>query len=61
MPHWVQIVTLDNPVRWFMYVLREMFLKGSGFAELLRQGLAMLAIGGTVFTFAVLKFNRKAV
>jgi ABC-2 type transport system permease protein len=61
MPHWVQMVTLANPVRWFMYVLREMFLKGSGFAELWRQGLAMLAIGGTVFTFAVLKFNRKTV
>ena len=61
MPHWVQMVTLANPVRWFMYVLREMFLKGSGFAELWRQGLAMLAIGGTVFTFAVLKFHRKAV
>lgn len=61
MPQWVQTVTLANPVRWFMYVLREMFLKGSGFAELWRQGLAMLAIGGTVFAFAVLKFNRKAV
>ena len=61
MPQWVQTVTLANPMRWFMYVLREMFLKGSGFAELWRQGLAMLAIGGTVFTFAVLKFNRKAV
>ena len=60
MPHWVQIVTLANPVRWFMHVLREMFLKGSGFVELWREGLAMLAIGGTVFTFAVLKFNRKA-
>ncbi|MEO6094239.1 MAG: ABC transporter permease [Fibrobacteria bacterium] len=60
MPHWVQIVTLANPVRWFMHVLREIFLKGSGFAELWREGLAMLAIGCTVFTFAVLKFNRKA-
>ena len=54
------MVTLANPVRWFMHVLREMFLKGSGFAELWREGLAMLAIGGAVFTFAVLKFNRKA-
>jgi ABC-2 type transport system permease protein len=60
MPHWVQQVTLANPVRWFMRVLREMFLKGSGFAELWREGLAMLAIGATVFGFAVLKFNRKA-
>lgn len=60
MPHWVQTVTLFNPVRWFMHVLREMFLKGSGFAELWREGLAMLAIGFSVFSFAVLKFNRKA-
>lgn len=60
MPHWVQTVTYGNPVRWFMYVLREMFLKGSGFAELWREGLAMVAIGTAVFTFSVLKFNRKA-
>lgn len=58
MPHWIQIVTLANPVRYFMLVLREMFLKGSGFAELWREGLAMLAIGFSVFTFSVLKFNR---
>jgi ABC-2 type transport system permease protein len=60
MPHWVQIVTLANPVRWFMHVLREMFLKGSGFAELWREGLAMLGIGFCVFSFSVLKFHRKA-
>src|SRR6185436_4543506 len=33
MPHWVQQVTYLNPVRYFMHVLREMFLKGSGFLE----------------------------
>jgi ABC-2 type transport system permease protein len=59
MPVWVQKVTLVNPVRWFMHVLREMFLKGSGFAELWREGLAMVAIGFTVFSLAVLKFNRR--
>ncbi|MDB5050770.1 MAG: type transporter [Fibrobacteres bacterium] len=59
MPHWVQIVTLANPVRFFMHVLREMFLKGSGFPELWREGAAMLGIGFCVFTFSVLKFNRK--
>lgn len=60
MPGWVQAVTYANPVRWFMHVLREMFLKGSGFAELWREGAAMLAIGATVFAFAVLKFHRRA-
>jgi ABC-2 type transport system permease protein len=60
MPHWVQQVTLGNPVRWFMHVLREMFLKGSGFAELWREGLAMLAIGFAVFGLSLAKFNRQA-
>ena len=60
MPEWVQAVTYVNPVRWFMHVLREMFLKGSGFAELWREGAAMLAIGFTVFAFAVRMFHRKA-
>jgi ABC-2 type transport system permease protein len=60
MPAWVQTLTYANPVRYFMVVLREMFLKGSGPAELWRELLAMLAIGGTVFTLAVLLFKRKA-
>ncbi|HLP42056.1 MAG TPA: ABC transporter permease, partial [Fibrobacteria bacterium] len=60
MPGWVQRVTYANPVRYFMHVLREMFLKGSGFAELWREGLAMLGIGLTVFLAAVLAFNRRA-
>ena len=61
MPHWVQQVTLGNPVRWFMHVLREMFLKGSGFAELWREGLAMLAIGFAVFGLSLVKFSRQSV
>lgn len=59
MPPWVQKVTYINPLRYFMFVLREMFLKGSGFAELWKQGLAMLAIGVTVFGCALLSFQRK--
>jgi ABC-2 type transport system permease protein len=59
MPVWVQNLTVINPLRYFMFILREMFLKGSGFAELWPQGLAMLAIGGVVFGASVLTFQRK--
>jgi ABC-2 type transport system permease protein len=59
MPVWVQNLTVINPLRYFMFILREMFLKGSGFAELWPQGLAMLAIGGIVFGASVLTFQRK--
>ena len=59
LPVWVQKVTVINPLRYFMFILREMFLKGSGFAELWPQGLAMLAIGAVVFGASLLTFQRK--
>jgi ABC-2 type transport system permease protein len=59
MPGWVQTVTLINPLRYFMFIIREIFLKGSGLMELWRQGLAMMGIGVVVFAGALLTFNRK--
>jgi ABC-2 type transport system permease protein len=56
---WVQNLTCINPLRYFMFILREMFLKGSGFAELWPQGLSMLAIGCVVFGASLLMFQRK--
>jgi len=60
MPAWVRTVTYANPVRYFMTALREIFLKGSGFAELWRELFAMLTIGAFVFLLSVLLFKRKA-
>jgi ABC-2 type transport system permease protein len=60
MPGWVQKVTYINPLRYFMFMLRSMFLKGSGLAELWPQALAMLAVGTSVFGLALAAFNRKA-
>lgn len=60
MPEWVQTITYANPVRYFMTVLREMFLKGSGLRELWQELAAMLTIGGMVFSLAVAFFKRKA-
>lgn len=59
MPQWVQWITYLNPVRYFMLVLREMFLKGSGLTEMWRELLAMLAIGAFVFSLSVALFKRK--
>jgi ABC-2 type transport system permease protein len=60
MPHWVQNVSRVNPVRYFMFAVREIFLKGSGLAELWRELLAMLAIGVTVLSASVMLFHRRA-
>jgi ABC-2 type transport system permease protein len=60
MPLWVQNISRVNPVKYFMFAVREMFLKGSGLAELWRELLAMLAIGVTVLSASVLLFHRRA-
>jgi ABC-2 type transport system permease protein len=59
MPDWVQMVTYVNPVRFFMHVVREIFLKGAGFAELWREAAVLLAIGTVMFGFSVALFNRR--
>src|SRR5204863_1214651 len=48
MPLPVQYLTLLNPVRYFMEIVRGLFLKGSGIAVLWPQILALAAIGEVV-------------
>ncbi len=60
MPLWVQYVTYVNPVRFFIAVVREIFLKGLGFTELWREAAIMAGIGGTMLTLALGAFQRRA-
>lgn len=60
MPLWVQQLTYVNPVRFFLSVVRDIFLKGLGFADLWRESLAMAAIGVTVFAMSLVAFKRRA-
>ena len=58
MPVPVQWMTLINPLRYFLVVIRGVFLKGTGLAELWTQ-LAALAILGTLFLlFSVSRFKK---
>ena len=34
MPDWAQYITIFNPLKYFISVMRMVYLKGSGFAEL---------------------------
>ena len=60
MPMGVQKVSRINPMRYFMFAVREMFLKGSGLAELWGELLGMAALGGVVFGASVLLFHRRS-
>lgn len=60
MPEWVQKTTYINPMRFFMYALRSIFLKGSQITELLREIYALGLTGIVVFGASVLFFHRRA-
>ena len=56
MPHWVQEITLLNPLRYFLVILHGVFLEGTPFHLLLNQfwpmaviGLVNLALAGFLF------------
>ncbi len=59
MPKVVQLVTFANPMRYFLAIIRGIFLKGTGMAELWSH-LSMLAIiGVTLLIMSILKFRKR--
>ena len=59
MPVAVQYLTLFNPLRYFMQIVRGIFLKGAGVAILWPQMLALLVIGLSILSFSVLQFRKR--
>lgn len=60
MPLWVQNMTMINPVKYFMFAIREICLKGTGIRDLTKEIYGMSVIGTVVFSSAVMFFHRKA-
>lgn len=58
MPVVIQKITYLVPLRYFMEIIRGIFLKGVGMDVLWPQMLALVAIGVSVFSLAVLRFRR---
>jgi len=61
MPDWLRPLTLLNPVRWFVEVMRGVMLRGAGFGDLWVQLVALLAIGSAILIFAALRFRKRLV
>jgi ABC-2 type transport system permease protein len=59
MPAIVQWVTYLNPMRYFLVIVRSVFLKGVGFDVLWPQFLALAAYGITVFGIISLRFRKR--
>ncbi|MEJ2053278.1 MAG: ABC transporter permease [Calditrichaceae bacterium] len=59
MPEAIQIITYLNPVRYFMVIIREIYLKGTEIQYLWKEGLAMLLFGLITFISASLRFRKR--
>jgi ABC-2 type transport system permease protein len=59
MPKVVQWLTLLNPLRYFLVIIRGIFLKGVGMDILWPQFVAMAVLGLTVFAGAVSRFRKR--
>ncbi len=58
MPEPVQWLTFINPVRWYMEIIRGLYLKGVGLDVMWKQFSMLLLIGGLVLTVAVARFRK---
>ena len=58
MPAVIQWLSLGDPLRYFLIIIRGIFLKGIGWELLWPQFAALLAIGLIVLTFAVKRFHK---
>ena len=59
MPSWIQPLTFLIPLRYFVIILRGIFLKGVGLETLWPQALALLAWGVAILTAAVLRSSKR--
>ena len=59
MPLVVQWLTLLNPFRYILVIIRGIFLKGVGLHVLWPQYLALTILGLAVFSAAVLRFHKR--
>ena len=58
MPEPVQWLTLINPIRYFLVIVRSIFLKGVGVDVLWPQMLPLLVMGVATLFLAVRRFHK---
>jgi len=59
MPEVLQWLTLVIPARYFLIIIRGVFLKGVGFAELIPETLGLAVLAAAIFGLAIFRFSRR--
>lgn len=60
MPDWAQIIVTFNPLKYFIQVMRAVYLRGSGILELIPQLTALLCFAVTLNIWAVLSYRKNS-
>jgi ABC-2 type transport system permease protein len=58
MPAWIQPITYLVPLRYYLVIVRGIFLKGIGLAELWPQLLALFGLGVVIFAASFMRFRK---
>jgi ABC-2 type transport system permease protein len=59
MPPAVQYLTFLNPLRYFIIIIQDVFLKGVGLAVLWPQLLGLALLGAALLSLSVLRFRER--
>ncbi len=58
MPQWAQTIALFNPMRYFIEVMRMVYLKGSGLEALSKQIMALVSFALFFNCWAVIRYHK---
>lgn len=59
MPQWIQYITYLIPLRYFITILRDIVLKGSGLMDLLPETITLFFIGVSILLLSALRFKKR--
>jgi ABC-2 type transport system permease protein len=59
MPRIIQLVTYLIPLRYFLVIVRDIFLKGSGMRYLYKEVWPLILFGSIILTLSILRFHKK--
>jgi len=59
MPRAIQVLTYAIPLRYYLEIVRGIFLRGVGLDVLWPQALALVGIGGALFVASALRFTKR--
>jgi ABC-2 type transport system permease protein len=59
MPEWIQYLTYANPLRYFLVIIRGVFLKANGLDILWPQMLALGILGALMIVLSSLRFQKR--